>query len=84
MLLATHDVELVARCADRVVLMGDGEIVVAGPTRQVMTGSLVFTSQINKLYRDPAFLVVEDVPLSGHPEGETTHGIAIHPSQHRR
>ncbi|MCB0252274.1 MAG: energy-coupling factor ABC transporter ATP-binding protein [Anaerolineae bacterium] len=83
-LLATHDVELVARCADRVVLMGDGEIVVAGPTRQVMTGSLVFTSQINKLYRDPAFLVVEDVPLSGHPEGESTHGIAIHPSQHRR
>lgn len=60
-LLVTHDVELVARCADRVVLMGDGEIVVAGPTREVMTGSLVFASQINKLYRDPAYLVVEDV-----------------------
>ncbi len=60
-LLATHDVELVARCADRVVLMGDGEIVVTGSTREVMTGSLVFASQINKLYRDPAYLVVEDV-----------------------
>ena len=72
-LLATHDVELVARCADRVLLMGDGEIVVAGPTREVMTGSLVFTSQINKLYRDPAYLVVEDVALAqaafGHFEG---------------
>ena len=64
-LLATHDVELVARCADRVVLMGDGEIVVAGPTREVMTGSLVFASQINKLYRDPAYLVVEDVTSPG-------------------
>ena len=64
-LLVTHDVELVARCADRVVLMGDGEIVVAGPTREVMTGSLVFASQINKLYRDPAYLVVEDVTSPG-------------------
>ncbi|MEZ4770029.1 MAG: ATP-binding cassette domain-containing protein [Caldilineales bacterium] len=64
-LLATHDVELVARCADRVVLMGDGEIVVTGPTREVMTGSLVFASQINKLYRDPAYLVVEDVAVIG-------------------
>ena len=61
-LLATHDVELVASCADRVLLMGDGEIVVAGPVRQVMTGSLSFSSQINKLFRDPRYLVVADVP----------------------
>jgi len=60
-LLATHDVELVARCSDRVVLMGDGEVIMEGPTREVMTGSLVFASQVNKLYRDPACLVVEDV-----------------------
>ncbi len=59
-LLATHDVELAARCADRVVLLAEGAIVVDGPTRQVMTGSLVFASQINKLYRDPRYLVVED------------------------
>ena len=61
MLLATHDVELVARCADRVVLLGDGEVIVDGATRQVMTGSLVFASQVNKLYRNPRYLVVEDV-----------------------
>ena len=59
-LLATHDVELVARSADRVVLLGEGAVVVDGPTRQVMTGSLVFASQVNKLYRDPRYLVVED------------------------
>lgn len=59
-LLATHDVELAAHCADRVVLMGAGEIVVEGPTRQVMTGSLVFASQVNKLFRDPRYLTVED------------------------
>jgi energy-coupling factor transport system ATP-binding protein len=59
--VVTHDVELVARCAERVVLMGDGEIVVDGPVREVMSGSQVFASQINKLFRDPRFLTVEDV-----------------------
>jgi energy-coupling factor transport system ATP-binding protein len=60
-LMVTHDVELVAQCAERVVLMGDGEIVVDGPVRQVMSGSQVFASQINKLLRDPRFLTVQDV-----------------------
>jgi len=60
-IMATHDVELVAGCADRVVLLGDGQVVVDGPARQVMSESLVFASQINKLYRDPALLTVEDV-----------------------
>ncbi|RPI58790.1 MAG: ATP-binding cassette domain-containing protein [Chloroflexi bacterium] len=60
-IMATHDVELVAGCADRVVLLGDGQVVVDGPARQVMGESLVFASQINKLYRDPALLTVEAV-----------------------
>jgi energy-coupling factor transport system ATP-binding protein len=59
--MVTHDVELVAQCAERVVLMGDGEIVVDGPVRQVMSGSQVFASQVNKLFRDPRFLTVSDV-----------------------
>ncbi len=60
-IMATHDVELVAICADRVVLLGEGEVVVEGPARTVMSDSQVFASQINKLFRDPRFLVVEDV-----------------------
>jgi energy-coupling factor transport system ATP-binding protein len=59
-IMATHDVELVANCADRVILLGDGQVIVDGPTRQVMSESLVFASQINKLFRDPALLTVED------------------------
>jgi energy-coupling factor transporter ATP-binding protein EcfA2 len=59
-IMATHDVELVANCADRVILLGDGQIVVDGPTRQVMSESLVFASQITKLFRDPSLLTVED------------------------
>jgi energy-coupling factor transport system ATP-binding protein len=60
-LMATHDVELAAACADRVVLLGEGEVVVDGPARTVMTGSQVFASQINKLFRDPHYLIVQDV-----------------------
>ncbi|MBN1219252.1 MAG: ABC transporter ATP-binding protein [Anaerolineae bacterium] len=59
--MATHDVELVAHCADRVIIMGEGQVVVDGPVREVMTESLIFASQINKLLRDNRFLTVEDV-----------------------
>ena len=60
-IMATHDVELAAACADRAVLMAEGQIVVDGPARQVMSDSQVFSSQINKLFRDPRYLVVADV-----------------------
>jgi energy-coupling factor transporter ATP-binding protein EcfA2 len=60
-LVVTHDVELVAQCAERVVLMADGEIVVDGPVREVMSDSQVFASQINKLFGDPRYLTVQDV-----------------------
>ncbi|MGQ9598738.1 MAG: ABC transporter ATP-binding protein [Anaerolineae bacterium] len=60
-IMATHDVELVAECADRVVLLADGQVVVDGPVRQVMSESLVFSSQINKLFRCRELLTVDDV-----------------------
>jgi energy-coupling factor transport system ATP-binding protein len=60
-ILATHDVELAAHLADRVILLGDGEVIADGPAREVMTGSLVFSSQVSKLFRDPGLITVEDV-----------------------
>jgi len=59
--MTTHDVELVASCADRVIILSEGQVVVDGPVRQVMTDSQVFASQVNKLFRDARFLTVEDV-----------------------
>ena len=59
--LSTHDVELAASSVDRVIILGDGEVVVDGSTREVMTQSMVFASQINKLFRDDRYLTVEDV-----------------------
>lgn len=78
--MATHDVELAARCAGRVVILGEGQVVVDGPVREVMTGSLVFASQVNKLLRDNRFLTVEDVArcLPGAAALQDTH-LEEHP-----
>ncbi|MCO6449998.1 MAG: ATP-binding cassette domain-containing protein [Caldilineales bacterium] len=67
--MATHDVELAAAAADRVVLLAQGQIVVDGPARRVMSESLVFASQVNKLFRDPRLLTPDDV-LAAMPEPE--------------
>ena len=42
-LLVTHDVELVARAADRVHLLAEGDIVASGPVREVLGESLLFS-----------------------------------------
>jgi energy-coupling factor transport system ATP-binding protein len=59
--MVTHDVELVAQCAERVILLGNGDIAVDGSVRAVMSGSQVFASQVSKLFRDPRYLTVDDV-----------------------
>ena len=60
-ILATHDVELAASVAHRVALLSEGQVVVEGPAREVMAGSLVFASQVSKLFRDPRFVTPADV-----------------------
>ena len=59
-ILATHDVELVAAVATRVILLGDGRIVADGGPRDVLSGSLTFATEINKLYGD-GFLTPDDI-----------------------
>jgi energy-coupling factor transport system ATP-binding protein len=59
-LLATHEVELVAEVATRVILLGDGRIVADGGPRTVLSGSLTFTTAVNKLYGD-GFLTPGDI-----------------------
>ncbi|MBX3284141.1 MAG: ATP-binding cassette domain-containing protein [Actinobacteria bacterium] len=56
--LATHDVELAARVASRVLVLGDGEVVADGPARQVLAGSL-FAPQVLRVL--PPFLTVDEV-----------------------
>jgi energy-coupling factor transport system ATP-binding protein len=59
-IIVTHDVELVAAYADRVALLGDGEIIVDGPTRDVLSDSLTLSPQIAKLFPGTGLLTVED------------------------
>jgi energy-coupling factor transport system ATP-binding protein len=61
-LVASHDVEWAARTADRVLLMADGEIYADGPPRSVLSDSLVFATQINKLLGG-GWLLPEEVPV---------------------
>ena len=56
--LATHDVELAARCATEAVVLGDGDVVAAGPARRVLAGSL-FAPQVLRVL--PPFLTVDEV-----------------------
>jgi energy-coupling factor transport system ATP-binding protein len=60
-LLVTHDVELVARAADRIHMLAEGEIVASGPVREVLGESLLFSSQTSKVMGDARFLVPSDV-----------------------
>jgi len=60
-ILATHDVELAARSASRVIVIGDGDIVADGPARAVLSGSL-FAPQVLRVL--PPFLTVAEVARS--------------------
>jgi energy-coupling factor transporter ATP-binding protein EcfA2 len=59
--IATHDVELAADTATRVVVLADGEIVADGPTAEVVVGSPLFAPQVAKVLVGPDG---HDVPLT--------------------
>ncbi|KRV46593.1 cobalt ABC transporter ATP-binding protein [Wenjunlia vitaminophila] len=59
--LATHDVELAAELADRVVILADGEVVADGPTADVVTSSPAFAPQVAKVLHPQPWLTVHQV-----------------------
>lgn len=60
-LIATHDVELVAELADRVLFVADGELVSDGDVREVLTASLPFAPQVTKILAPQKWLTVKEV-----------------------
>jgi ABC-type multidrug transport system ATPase subunit len=60
-LLATHDVELVAEIADRVLFLAEGEIVADGTTLEVLLSSPAFAPQVAKIMSPKPWLTVSDV-----------------------
>ena len=59
--LATHDVELVADVASRVVVLADGEVVADGPTGAVLVASPAFAPQVAKVMAPQPWLTVDQV-----------------------
>jgi energy-coupling factor transport system ATP-binding protein len=48
-LVATHDPELAAAVADRVVLLGDGVVVADGPSTEVLSGGWYFATETARI-----------------------------------
>jgi len=67
--IATHDVELVARAADRAIVLADGEVVADGAARDVVCHSPVFAPQVAKVLAPDPWLTVAEVRgrLAGSP-----------------
>lgn len=49
-LLVSHDVEFIAELADRVVIMGRGEVIASGPPAEVLGASPLFAPQVARLF----------------------------------
>ncbi|NJN96710.1 MAG: ATP-binding cassette domain-containing protein [Anaerolineales bacterium] len=63
-LLVTHDVELAAALAGRVVLLSQGEIIASGHPQEVLGTSPFFAPQIARLFPGTGWLTLSDVTLS--------------------
>ena len=60
-LMATHDVELVAEVAHEIAILADGEVVTVGPTSEVVTASPIFAPQVAKIMSPEHWLTVTEV-----------------------
>jgi energy-coupling factor transport system ATP-binding protein len=60
LLLVTHDVELAAQVADRVLVLSEGEVIAAGPAGDVLSGSPLFAPQMARLFPGKGWLTVDD------------------------
>ncbi|GLP66752.1 putative ABC transporter ATP-binding protein [Streptomyces sp. TUS-ST3] len=59
--LATHDVELAAELAHRVILLAEGEVIADGPATDVITSSPSFAPQVSKILAPQRWLTVGQV-----------------------
>lgn len=60
MLMVTHDVELAAQVADRVLILSEGELIADGPAAEVLGASPLFAPQMARLFPGKGWLTVED------------------------
>jgi energy-coupling factor transporter ATP-binding protein EcfA2 len=61
--IATHDVEFAAEFAERVVLMGRGEVIADGPAQELLAGGWYFSTEVARILGGAATRAEEGVPL---------------------
>lgn len=59
-LIATHDVEFAVTFADRVVLLGDGELIADAGAGTVLSGGWYFASEVARVLDRPGVISVDD------------------------
>lgn len=60
-IVATHDVELVAQVADRAIVLAQGEVIADGPARDVVCHTPAFAPQVAKVLSPLPWLTVDEV-----------------------
>ncbi|MGZ5342451.1 MAG: energy-coupling factor ABC transporter ATP-binding protein [Solirubrobacterales bacterium] len=58
--IATHDVEFAAGFAERVVLLGDGEVIADGPAAELLSGGWYFATEVARVLGLPGVISAED------------------------
>lgn len=59
--ISTHDVELVAEVADRVIFLSDGQVIADGSRQEVLKASPAFAPQVSKALPNNTWLCLSDV-----------------------
>jgi energy-coupling factor transport system ATP-binding protein len=57
--IATHDVEFAASFAERVVLLGNGEVIADGRTEEVLSGGWYFATEVARILGDGGAILPE-------------------------
>jgi energy-coupling factor transport system ATP-binding protein len=57
--IATHDVEFAAVFAERVVLLGDGELIADGPATEMLSGGWYFATEVARVLGEPGAITPE-------------------------
>jgi energy-coupling factor transport system ATP-binding protein len=58
--LSTHDVELAAQAADRVVILSQGQVIAEGDPATVLGASPLFAPQVARLFPETGWLTAEE------------------------
>jgi energy-coupling factor transport system ATP-binding protein len=57
--IATHDVEFAAVFAERVILLGDGEVIADGPVAELLSGGWYFATEVARVLDRPGVVTAE-------------------------